>query len=96
MGEGISHQLEAYVGQIKGFGRAGKVNGSVHVLEYEDLSYKVCRINCRWSLASGPVGEFLSNQVEVEKLALYIEKAQSQKRGPKVGPSRKQATNVCA
>lgn len=38
MGGGISHQLEAYVGQIKGFGRAGQVNRTVHVVDYQDLS----------------------------------------------------------
>lgn len=38
MGGGISHQLEAYVGQIKGFGRAGQVNRTVHVVDYQNLS----------------------------------------------------------
>lgn len=59
MGEGNSHQLEAYVDQIKGFGRAGKVDSSVHVVKYK-LSSTECKMVCRRSLSSCPLGGFLS------------------------------------
>ena len=63
MGEGNSHQLEAYFDQVKCFGRAGKVDSSVHVVKYK-LSSTVCRLDCRRGLSSCPLGGLFVNPLE--------------------------------